>query len=243
MSTSWHLHCADCDERSESIYTHAILADVLAAAPHLQAAQQATTTGYLEFHLMAHGTSIVAFAVETHPGHDLRIINEYGETVEEWRTHVSHGRARIARATEETTMTTYTLPEYALSEDEGRAAYEQLRPAIEALGPGDEPIVLDMSCCKVLCTHWLSGFYRPLFEHCPIAEVERAIRVQGASRTNQQAVDIMYAATRKYAAQNTPVAPWCCYISCGKTAEWTIHSGSDPYNVSEACSDHVGRRR
>jgi hypothetical protein len=99
-------------------------------------------------------------------------------------------------------VTAYTLPEFALSDQEGRAAYEELRPAIDALGPGDAPIVLDMSQCHVLCTHWLSGFYSPLFDRYPIAEVEHAIRVEGASPTNQQAVAFMYAAAWRHAEEN-----------------------------------------
>jgi hypothetical protein len=97
----------------------------------------------------------------------------------------------------------FVLPQYALSEEEGRAAYEEMRPAIEAFGPGNVPLVLDMTHCAVLCSHWLSGFFSPLFAVYPAGEVEYAIRIEGASATNQQAVTLMYAVAHRHAEELT----------------------------------------
>lgn len=88
------------------------------------------------------------------------------------------------------------VPEFALTEEEGAAAYEEVRADL-AFG---RRVGLDLSGCHVLCTHWLSGFYGPLFDHYTPATAADLVRIVNSSPTNQQAIDLLYSAVLQWVA-------------------------------------------
>jgi hypothetical protein len=80
MSRDWNMHCKTCNATSETDFGHGehILRGIAKAFPHIQAAQKADDSGYLEVSVLGHGEELIAFLNE-HTGHDLDIISEYGD--------------------------------------------------------------------------------------------------------------------------------------------------------------------
>jgi hypothetical protein len=86
------------------------------------------------------------------------------------------------------------LPEFALTEAEGAALYATVAPILDA----GRPILLDLEDTQVLCTHWLGGFYGPLFDCFSEEEIRHLVRVRNTSQTNQQAIALMFRAARRW---------------------------------------------
>jgi hypothetical protein len=96
-------------------------------------------------------------------------------------------------------MTIHALPEYALTEAEGAALFALVAPDLDA----GRRILLDMEACHVLCTHWLGGFYNPLFDRYSEEEIKDLVRVRNTSRTNQDALDLMFTSARRWLKQRS----------------------------------------
>jgi hypothetical protein len=89
---------------------------------------------------------------------------------------------------------TCRLPEYALTEAEGAALYAAVAPILDA----GQPVLLDLEDTHVLCTHWLSGFYGPLFDRFSEEGIRHLVRVRNTSQTNQEAITHMFRAARRW---------------------------------------------
>ena len=82
MSIEWYLYCKTCNNVMDDSINHGanILRSMVKAAPHIKAALDADTSGYLEVGIMAYSRDAIDFAI-AHLGHELELHSENYDVV------------------------------------------------------------------------------------------------------------------------------------------------------------------